>query len=115
MLSSRIAYDTAVQSGSHSLTGASTHRYSITFFPSPTAAVCLSNEPSVVFGQGLCLLAGGTPVTLNLHDHGDCVQREWYVLYSGALSPMAFLESIMCGEKNPRRANEVSTRDGGYG
>lgn len=95
MLASRVQTDANLTIGPHILTGASESRVSITFFPPVQGSATVSQEPGATFGQGILLTQGQTHVHLNVHDHGDAVQREWYVVYGVAPAQgVVWLESL---------------------
>jgi hypothetical protein len=58
------------------------HRYGIWFFPPAGAKVTVLNDTPVVLGQGINLQQSQAPVWLCIDDHGDCVQKPWFGIYS---------------------------------
>jgi len=98
MLASRLQFDQAMNlAGNHILTGASEKRVSITFFPPEFGKWYVSNEIITATPSGITLYPGSPAITLNVHEHGDCVQREWYsVLVSdgGNFTAPRYLEAI---------------------
>jgi hypothetical protein len=104
MLASRVVLDPVSSGISHVLTGQSEKRVAITFFAPCTGQATFANESPVTAGIGICLFPGQTHVTLDVHIHGDCVQREWYVIYSGTtINPIAFIETLAtCAEDQLR-------------
>jgi hypothetical protein len=103
MLASRVLVDPISGASSHVLTGQSEKRVSITFFPPPTGRATLNNETPVVAGSGIVLTPGNTPIMLNVHEHGDTVQREWYVIYDGTTSAMTWIEALATCEPDQKR------------
>jgi hypothetical protein len=103
MLASRVQVDTNSGASSHVLTGQSEKRVSITFFPPPTGRATLHNETPVTAGAGLILSSDYPPIYLNVHEHGDAVQREWYVIYDGTTSAMAWIETLATCSPDQKR------------
>jgi hypothetical protein len=110
MLASRLQTDPNVSGVAHILTGQSESRVSITFFPPSQGAAFLTNEPGGAALPGIFITQGQTHVHLNVHDHGDCVQREWYVVYSGPLTVgVSWIESLATCAEDQRRHFGAST------
>lgn len=99
MLASRIRI-VPVGATAFLLTGASESRVGILITPPITGSVTLSNDPDPVSGQGFNLNPGGGPHILHLHDHGDVVQREWYIIGSGAGLGVGVIEVLATCEKD---------------
>jgi hypothetical protein len=91
---SRIEFDPATAGTAHRLLGESTQRVAITFFPPATGNVTLSNDPAPTANNGWVLQLPAAPINLTLMQDGDCVQREWYAVYSGAFAPVGFIQTL---------------------
>jgi hypothetical protein len=50
--------------------------------------------PAVVSGVGVNLSSNTTPVLLTYDDLGDIVQKAWYGIASGALTPFGAIETV---------------------
>lgn len=94
MLASRVGKSQTQAAGFNVMCGASESRVSITFFAPNGGLATISTDNPPTQGTGILLLQNSPPVHLNIHDHGDCVQMEWYVNYSTGGFPVAFIESL---------------------
>lgn len=92
---SRIQFDRNPADTTHQLIGNSPKRFSLTFIPPQAGTVTISNDSPAVANEGVVLTAGQTPITLRADIHGDCVQDEWYVVYSGGATRLGYIEAIM--------------------
>jgi len=107
VLASRIRV-VAVGAAEVQLTGASDSRIALTVSPPISGSVTLSNDAGVTSGQGLNLGAGSAPLTLTLAEHGDCVQREWLIIGSGAGLGVGLIETLAtCAEDQQRHLGKV--------
>jgi len=112
MLSSRVNYDQIAANAAHLILSSSDKRYAVTFYPSSLSVVWITNEPTPIAGQGIALLPGAAPVRLCVEDDGDTVQKEWYAIYSGPISPIAFVETLYCGEAQRAQRDRLMKKDG---
>ncbi len=93
-LASRVQFDQLTTAGPRIVLSSSDKRVSLTFFPPDTGAVTLSNDSPASFGQGIVLTPSSFPVKLHLKRDGDCVQREWFALYTGVFAPVSWIEAF---------------------
>ncbi len=100
-LMSRTTVDPITTAASHVVMGQSLQRVAITFFAPASGQATISNETPVTSGNGIVLIPGQAPVVLSLYHQGDCVQREWYVIYSGLVSAMTWIETLVWGLGEP--------------
>lgn len=107
MLSSNIQTHQTPSTSATVLLSDSTRRYSLTIFASQTADVWISNEPGMVAGQGIFLPAGHEPIYLCVREQGDCIQRGLYIVYSGPLAPVSWIEALDCGEQHTESARKL--------
>lgn len=94
MLAGRVIFDTQGIASSHLIVSNSHKRFSLVFFPPKTGVATLSNDKGNALGQGLNLLPGQSPVYLTLKDHGDLVQKEWYVVYDVGATLIGWSEGM---------------------
>lgn len=92
MKASRIEFDSNTSGASHRLIGESTQRKGLFLFPPATGNATLSNDPNVVVNNGIVLQLPQPYLYLTAELHGDIVQREWYVIYSGVAAPIGFIQ-----------------------
>lgn len=90
----RIQVDSSPIAASHLLIGSSTKRLAVTIYSPATGVALISNDPQPAGGQGIALVPGEAPIKLWKAYHGEMVNREFYVSYSGTISPVAFIETI---------------------
>lgn len=90
----RVSYDTNTGATAHLLIGHSSHRKRLTIYPPISGAATISNESNVASGQGIYFATGAAPLYLDVDYHGDCVQREWYIIYTGGGSGCGYIETL---------------------
>lgn len=84
---------------------------SITFFPPASGRATLSNETPVVAGSGITLVPGQHEVYLSIHNCGDTVQREWYVIYDGTTAAMTWIEALATCDPDQRKHFGATVED----
>ena len=75
----------------------SNSRRSLIFGAPLAGTVTVSPTGEAVAGQGLVLVAGGSPVKLTLADQGDLVRKGWSAIADGAGRLLPVFESIYSG------------------
>jgi hypothetical protein len=99
MHSGVVQFDPNTSTNAHLLVGMSDKRRRLTIYAPAAGTATLSNEPGVAAGQGITLSAGMAPLYLDVDFHGDCVEREWYVIYATGASGIAFVQTLCYGAK----------------
>jgi hypothetical protein len=94
MLSGVIQFDKSPSTASKRLLSFSEKRVSITFFPPQTGSAFLSNDPGLSANQGMTLVAGMVPIYLDRRLQGDCVMREWFVVYDSTGTGVSWIEAM---------------------
>lgn len=107
----RIAFDAIGGSSSIRILGNSTARMKLTIYAPQLGSVTISNEPNVQVGDGIFLTAGMAPLYFDVDFHGNCVQREWYIIYSSSGEDLSWIETL-CHEQEHDHAHDSTARVG---
>ena len=94
MKGSRIEFDPATSGASHRIIGESTQRRGLWLFAPATGNVTFSNDTPVTANNGIVMQLPQSPIYLTVDRDGDCVQREWYAVYSGVFAPASWIQIL---------------------
>jgi hypothetical protein len=94
----RVFWDLITSSSAHRLLGQASNRRRLTFYPPSSGAIVISNNQNVTASTGIYFATGAAPLYLDVDFHGDCVTQEWYGIYTGGGSGVAWIETLCYGE-----------------
>lgn len=94
MYASFIENDKDASTSARLFLGSANKRMSLTLFPPQAGACFVGSNQGIAANTGLALVAGGQPVYFDVRYHGDFIQRELYIIYAAASTPIAFVQAM---------------------
>src|SRR5437667_6532007 len=94
---SRVGF-TNITSTGNLVIGPNPRRVALCFFSSQTRYFTISNNNPTTLFEGITIGVSGSPILLNIKDHGNCVCKAWYGIASAGSDDIGWIEAELVEE-----------------